>query len=105
MRKESYDRVFEALASEQRRRILFALLDEPLSLEGDGGSLTGERAIPDAVLLERRHIHLPKLEDYGFVRWNPEREGVEKGPQFEEIEPVLALLADQQPELLVGPHR
>lgn len=103
MRKESYDRVFEALASEQRRRILFALLDEPL--EVDGGSLTGERELPDTVLLERRHIHLPKLADYGFVRWRPEKNVVEKGPQFEEIDPVLESLAAHQPRLAVDRHR
>ncbi|WP_293028215.1 hypothetical protein [Natronococcus sp.] len=103
--KESYDRVFDALASEQRRRILFALLNEPLPLEVDGGSLTGERELSDAVRLEQRHIHLPKLSDYGFVRWNPERDVVEVGPQFEEIEPVLESLTDHQPWLAVDRRR
>lgn len=98
---ESYDRVFETLSNEQRRRILFALLSEPLDLDSPpDGFESGEIAV-----LERHHVHLPKLVDCGFVRWGPGAGVVEEGPQFEEIEPLLELLAEHQPRLAVSRDR
>ena len=35
------------------------------------------------------HSHLPKLVDYGFIEWNTDTREIAKGPQFEEIRPVL----------------
>ncbi|MGA9401220.1 hypothetical protein [Haladaptatus sp.] len=43
-----------------------------------------------------QHVHLPKLEDYGYIDWNRISEQVTKGPQFDEIKPLLTLLVENQ---------
>ncbi|GAA5064720.1 hypothetical protein ACFFQF_17260 [Haladaptatus pallidirubidus] len=40
------------------------------------------------------HVHLPRLEDHGIIVWNREAEAVTKGPQFDEIEPLLEVLTE-----------
>jgi hypothetical protein len=50
-------------------------------------------------LVGMRHVHLPKLEEYGFISWNQERNEVSKGQNFEEIRPLLELLAAHEDEL------
>jgi hypothetical protein len=49
-----------------------------------------------------RHVHLPKLVEYGFVVWDEDEHEVEKGPNFDEIRPVLELLNDHAEELPDG---
>ena len=48
------------------------------------------------------HVHLPKLERYGCVEWDRRTKDVAKGPNFEEIRPVLELLEAHDEELLPG---
>lgn len=91
-----YDKVYEALAHEQRRRLLFGLVeknpqtDSPIDLDTP----------PDGVLadetdrIEYKHVHLPKLEEYGFIEWTPSISCVERGPRFDEIRPLLERLAE-----------
>lgn len=43
--------------------------------------------------MELSHVHLPKLEDSGLIEWDSEAGTVSRGPAFEEVEPVLRLLA------------
>ena len=87
---QTTDELFDALANEQRRRILFSLRDGPPPISLD--SPPDEIDDPQDVIVEQRHTHLPKLADYGFVRWEPGTNTVERGSQFEEIKPVLELL-------------
>jgi hypothetical protein len=35
------------------------------------------------------HNHLPKLDDQGFIQWDPETKMIERGERFDEIRPVL----------------
>lgn len=89
---QANDRFFEALANGRRRQILFSLKDGPPAISIDSPpDGTGERK---TVLVDQHHTHLPKLADYGFIRWEPETNTVEKGPQFEEIRPVLELFGE-----------
>lgn len=79
------DDLFDALADDRRRELLFDLL------EADSRS---ERPVypdspPDAGHVLHQHVHLPKLADYGFIERTSGGDGVERGPRFEEIEPVL----------------
>lgn len=105
---------FDALADRRRRQLLvelvthnpqhvpelsgsaqeFAEADEGLIQE----CLSGSPEIPgrDGELLRLHHVHLPKLADYGFIRWNRDAHVITKGPRFDEIRPVLELLIDQQ---------
>ncbi|MDS0474064.1 hypothetical protein [Natrinema sp. 1APR25-10V2] len=89
------DQLYEVLANEQRRQLLFGLLDEnpradsPIDLDTPPDDVIAERT--DRI--EQRHVHLPKLDDYGFIEWIPSMSCVEKGPRFDEIRPTLELLA------------
>jgi len=43
-----------------------------------------------------QHVHLPKLADHGFIDWDQDAQRVTKGPQFDEIEPLLTVLSENQ---------
>ena len=86
------DKLFEALANEHRRRILFSLADDPTPMALDSPPDAGDSET--MVRAAQYHTHLPKLADYGFVRWAPEENVVEEGAQFEEIKPILELLEE-----------
>lgn len=86
------DNIFDALANEHRRTLLVALLGEspqkatvPPSVEVDAGALEPKSRVEIALY----HTHLPKLEEYGFIRWNRDTQEIAKGQQYEEIRPLL----------------
>ncbi|WP_231189287.1 transcriptional regulator [Haladaptatus sp. DYF46] len=63
-------------------------------VETDGGEQ------PQTIAMQ--HIHLPKLADHGFIDWDQETQRVTKGPQFDEIEPLLTVLSENQDVLPAG---
>lgn len=96
----SVDEMMDALADVQRRKLLSALLDHnpqddsPVVVaDSDSESGAVER------LVTMNHVHLPKLADYGFIEWDKECHEVKKGPNFEEIRPLLELLGEHEDEL------
>ena len=95
------DDLFQVLANPYRRRLLVALLDhnpqDDVPITSAGVTMEDEEL--ERLLLEFRHVHLPKLDEYGFVDWNREHEAVVKGPQFDEIRPLLELLDEHGDEL------
>lgn len=98
---DALSRVLEALSHTYRRQILLALLEER---PGDRTGLdptavvTGERD-PTTVQTQLVHRHLPKLDDMGYVDWDPDAGSVETGPDWEEIVPLLRLLDTHRDEL------
>jgi hypothetical protein len=98
----SFDEALDALADRQRRRVLLALVErnaqvtEPAVSQTDGGDDDLD------VLVRMRHVHLPKLEDYGFVEWDREADEIHEGPRFGEIRPLLELLDDHREDLPSG---
>lgn len=98
------DRVFEALANAYRRRLLLALFDanpqadddlDPLDLL-EGAGTTDD---PAAVRVKLAHVHLPKLADMGLIEWDRQSDELSKGPNWDEIAPLLQLIADNRDEL------
>lgn len=96
----SFDGVLDALAHVQRRKLLVALLEH--NPQDDSPVAIADRE-DDADALNRlmlmRHLHLPKLEEYGFIDWDEATHEVRKGPKFAEIRPFLELLAAHEDEL------
>ncbi|MBZ6495495.1 DUF7344 domain-containing protein [Natrinema longum] len=98
-----YDELFEALANERRRRILFELVDQnsqseaPVHIDAPPDRTDTRQAVD----IELYHVHLPKLDDYGFVDWNRNTSAVEPGERFADIRPVLERLRGQRPEATV----
>lgn len=90
--------LFDALANEHRRRILFDLVDEsrhgelPVAVDASPETSDGRAAAG----IELSHVHLPKLDDYGFVDWNPGTDTVKTGPRFSDVRPILEQLCDHQ---------
>lgn len=119
----SEDEIFDALGASQRRRLLLALFNkEPQRVSELSGAttdlaqahetfideyLSGSVDFPevDRDRLRTHHVHLPKLAQYGFIEWDREAGLVRKGRRFEELTPILELLAegedDQAAELVV----
>ena len=82
------DDLFDALADSQRRRILAELLDHnprDASVVSEGN--TEEKR--ERELIRNHHVHLPKLDDYGFIDWDRSDGVVTRGPRFDEIEVAL----------------
>lgn len=72
-------------------------------LDGDsrglGGAMGGRNRSDLDPFVTLRHLHLPVLEERGFVRWDRENHRVTRGPRFEELEPFLELLRELQDDL------
>lgn len=97
----SFDRLLDALQSRPRRQLLVNLarknprdeadqLDE-LTVEGDEA----------AFLTRLHHVDLPKLDEMGFVEWDRRTGEITRGPQFDEIRPVIEMMirhADELPD-------
>lgn len=96
----SFDDMVDALADVQRRKLLIALLEH--NPQDDSAVVIADsESESDAVerLVSMQHVHLPKLTDYGFIEWDEDTHEVMKGPNFDEIRPLLELLDDHEDEL------
>lgn len=88
----------EAMGRFERRRLLLRLAtadprDEPRIDFSDV-----EHNTDLDPLVTMRHLHLPVLEERGFIRWNRENQWVARGPRFDELEPVLKLFREIRDE-------
>jgi DNA-binding transcriptional ArsR family regulator len=97
-----FDVHLDALGHVDRRRLLLALLhaesegDLPVEVEQVERE-TGETTLQPSMY----HVHLPKLDNMGFVDANLDRCSVTPGPRFDEIKPLLELL-DENRERIPG---
>lgn len=95
------DKLLEAISNSYRRQLLVALLDHNPQDDRDRDPLNviGDEIEPEVVELELVHNHLPKLEEMGFISWDQTTNQISKGPDWEEIAPLLTLIHDHQDEL------
>ncbi|WP_226012186.1 hypothetical protein [Halomicrobium salinisoli] len=92
--------VFEMLADDHRRDLLFALLDhDPRQAGQDSTGVSLDGVEREEIVVEMHHVHLPKLEGAGFIRWNHAQHRVERGPTFDEIRPLLQVLRENAGEI------
>ncbi|QIO24209.1 hypothetical protein [Haloarcula sp. JP-L23] len=110
--------LFQLLANDIRRRILYALCDnasihvpegilshdqvqsqdtQPHSPHSSSSQINGESV--QQLEMQLHHMHLPKLEEEGIIEWERETQTVSRGPQFDKLEPVLRLLFVNQNRL------
>jgi hypothetical protein len=82
----------DILSNVHRRRLLFALMRE--NPQSDETETVGPEASHRQQAILMRHVHLPKLEGSGYIDWDRTSSRVTKGPQFDEIEPLLTLLVE-----------
>ncbi len=96
----SVDDALDALAHVQRRKLLVALLDH--NPQDDSPVVIAPHETDAEAMMrimKMDHVHLPKLVDYGFIEWDRDKNEVAKGPNFDEIRPMLELLDDHHDEL------
>lgn len=88
------------LADCHRRNLLFALRDVAPH-ESIHAHLDDETRGRDdhEYRVRMYHIHLPKLEDYDLINWRRENNTVQRGPEFEEIAPLLDSFESHRDEL------
>jgi hypothetical protein len=97
----SLDHAFAVLSHAVRRRILSLLAQNGPEAEFEIEDLI--RADDNQnIKVALHHNHLPKLSRTGFIDWDREANTINRGANFEELEPVLKLLFEHQEELPTG---
>ncbi|WP_415379913.1 hypothetical protein [Halosimplex sp. TS25] len=105
--------IFGLLANDARRRLLLLLREHETvqvpdavlernreSPEAESG--TGGPGGPDSRRLTEvrlHHVHLPKLAEADVVEWHRDRDVVTRGARFDDVEPTLAVLAENASRL------
>ena len=95
------DSIFEALSDPYRRQLLVALLDHNPQDDDDRDPLNivSEGAEPEVLEARLFHNHLPMLEEMGYIIWDRDAHEIQKGPDWDEIAPLLTLIHDHRDEL------
>jgi hypothetical protein len=93
-----------ALSNPYRRQLLVALLEHNPQEGNDRDPLDLLSGTEEAEVLESEliHKHLPKLEEMGYISWDRTTNKIKKGPEWDDIAPVLKLMHDHQDELPEG---
>lgn len=98
---------FHVFANRDRRRLLLYLVE---------GNPEARDDIPEHIRVaehfdetERRALaemleteHLPLLEENGLIKWDREEDVIVRGERFDEIRPLLTLIAENRNELPDG---
>lgn len=94
------DEIMAVLADEHRRQLLTALMEHnpQAAVQIPEGVQVGDNQLEE-LQIEMYHNHLPRLEDAGFIEWNQEQDVVAKGPEFDQIEPVMGLFEENADDL------
>ena len=83
------DATLEVLMTQSRRQLLTALQDrspaETVGVPALVSAIGGGRQ----TRVEAHHVHLPLLDDRGFLEWDRDANEVSRGPRFGELEAYL----------------
>lgn len=94
------DARLEVLTSPYRRRVLRLVSDRgPLDedeLTAAAVGACGRGDDPDVLRMKLLHSHLPNLAKRGYIEWSPGAEVIRRGPRFDDIEPLLGTVADDE---------
>lgn len=90
----------DALSYRPQREMLVSLFyknpQDDTPIDSDDLEFEGEAL---ETLFDLRHYHLPKLESKGFIDYDREDHIITKGPNFEDIEPLVELIDNHLDEL------
>ncbi|MDG5775133.1 hypothetical protein QA599_01630 [Haloarculaceae archaeon H-GB1-1] len=95
------DQVFTCLSNPTRRRILTTLAERnPRNqAEFEAPDFNPEDKELESFKTELYHKDLPRLSEAGFINWDRDTDTVTRGPNFEEIRPLIELMNNHQDEL------
>lgn len=104
----SDDRLYQALSSGQRRRLLYVLLvEESSAVEKLATVLAGWTATEseeiitaedhERILIELDHVHLPVLEEAGLVRYDREKGTVDIAPIDDTVAELISRSVESEP--------
>ncbi|WP_255171182.1 ArsR family transcriptional regulator [Natrononativus amylolyticus] len=99
MTPDPWKAMLSALMSKHRRRILVKLLEQESVMIPE--EVADGEAEFQGLQTEMHHTHLPQLTDQGYVRKTTNFEVV-RGPQFENIRPLLEVLQENHKRLPSG---
>jgi len=99
--EEDVDDVLDALSNPYRRQLLVALLEHNPQKDNDRDPLELLSETEEAEVLEMElvHMHLPKLENMGYISWDRTTNEISKGPEWDSIASILKLIHNHQDEL------
>lgn len=89
------DDALEALSHSRRRQLLFALQESESGVDAVPEDVV-DGEVTERVVVDYAHVHLPLLEQQGYVRWDPDRDEVSRGPRFDELEPLLEAVKEYE---------
>ncbi|PCR90696.1 DUF7344 domain-containing protein [Natrinema ejinorense] len=104
------DTILELLANRRRRYLLYALRgqDDPIELSTLAETVAGwEHDVPPdevakneykSVYVSSVQCHVPKLDDAGVVNHNEDNHTVVLADSFEQLEPYLQVVVEDEPE-------
>jgi len=92
------------LSSPVRRALLGALAERSVgpTTSYPPLDLLGRPDASERFRLELYHSHLPKLAANGFIHWDSDAGTIRKGPDWEDIVPLLELLSTHREKLPDG---
>ncbi|QUJ73793.1 hypothetical protein [Haloarcula marismortui] len=95
-----WERLFDCLRAETRRRLLVALLEcDPQEHVVASDALQPTDRDPSEIHIELKHIHLPKLADAGYITRGSDPYVISRGPRFDAVESVLEALRNNHEDI------
>jgi hypothetical protein len=92
--EDALDTIFECLRHPACRRVLRALPSHSPRGEAEVPRSEADTTEADDVAIELHHVHLPKLAEAGYIEWDPATATIRRGPNFDEIAPLLDAVGD-----------
>lgn len=98
--KNRFDELLGALADPYRRELLLALIQHNPQDDDDSDPLDIHPEGADAFSQMNIFMgHLPKLAELGVIDWDQDKNQISKGPDWQEFEPLLRLIAENKDRL------
>ncbi|WP_335998898.1 DUF7344 domain-containing protein [Halorientalis halophila] len=94
------DGLFSVLSDETRRHVLTTIAEcSPREAsEFTPDELRSDENAAQRFESELYHRHLPRLDAAGVVSWDREADAIRRGPNFEEIRPLIELVSEREDE-------